>query len=611
MKFFTKIKTLSLVLALYAVGAVASVQSFAGSNAVAAAAADEDDDKVFCDMPYSQSFENENNDYDGTTNVPKGWLAVGDMPFITSSWTNIPAKQGDYYLLALESSQPREDRVYTSFFKMKKNVKYTISFYIYAPGNPQSKNKTDFEFTVGKEQDSEFHTKLTGMTECEFSKWQKVSTSFVPEEDGDYCFSFHISAAGAFAGWFGVDLFTVTYPEAVPMPKANFTTDACYELINSQLVGFSNSQIKMVNLSTDAKSYLWEVEGAYPSTSTEKNPSFFFPKSGTYNVKLTVKNSRGSNSTTSSLDVSVLGNCENLPLLMMNPGADAMTSRDNLDAYETHPYADFVAGVNHYYSRFAERFDVPEGRDYEIYSLSFYLYYYNLAIRYFKEEGAKPFSIVVYGEKDGRPDLNNIYGRIDKTMLEAWGSLNLGTWEQRGFEFKDKPIVAKGPFYVAFEFPEDLWIDEPDPGATRTCVGLCTVKHKSKVSSLYVKPVKVPETSEYVVDGNYCPVEEVDDEYKGFGLYLVAWVNVKNDSGVTSIALANDGSVASALRFNGDNLQISGTQRGERVLVYNAAGQLAGSVVASGEGCEVSLAGAPSGIYIVKTANGTKKIFKD
>lgn len=610
MKIFTYLKGLSVALAMFGLSANVFASSALPHNA-ALVAADDDDDKVFCDMPYSQSFENENGDYPGDTYVPTGWLAVGDMPFVTYSYSNVPAKDGTYYLMAFESSAARNDRCYTPFFKMKKGIKYSISFYIYAPGNPQTKNKTDFEFTVGTEQDEAFHTTaLTKITECEFSRWQKVAVSFTPEEDNDYCFSFHITSKAAYAGWFGIDLFTVTYPEAVPMPRASFAPVGCYSVMDDRMICFSNTKVKMSNLSTNATSYLWEVENAIPATSTEKEPEFMFPSTGSYKIKLTATNQRGSNSNTFTSLVNVYGNTSDLPIMNNDPNGDVMTTRDNLDAFDTNPYADFVAGVNHYYSHLAERFNVPEGRDYEIYSLSFYLYYYNLGIRYFQEECNKPFSVVIYGEKDGRPDLNNVYGRIDKTMKEAWGTLNLGTWEQRGFEFKDNPIVAKGPFYAAFEFPENLWLDETVSGATRTTVGFCGIKHRSKVSTLYVQPTSVPEGSEYVVDGNYCPVEKVDEKYKGYGLYLTTWCNVKNDTGVSSIALANDGSVASAVRLSGDVLQVSGTASGERVFVYNSAGSVVKSSVASGEGCELSVSDIPSGIYIVKTAKGTMKFMK-
>lgn len=594
-----------MALALFSVNAVNTSMA---ANAPAVLAASEDDDKVYCDLPYSQSFDNENNDYPGDTYVPTGWLSVGDMPFFTNSFQEIPAKDGNYYLMAMESSEVRNDRCYTPFFKLKKGIKYSISFYVYAPGNSQSKNRTNFEFTVGTEQDAEFHTRITGMDECEFSRWQKVATEYTPSEDGDYCFSFHITSSGAYAGWFGVDLFTITYPDAVPMPTAAFSPACCYNLMDSKIAAFSNSKIKMANLSTDAKTYLWEAEGAYPATSTEKEPSFSFPSSGTYKIKLTATNERGSKSTTSNISVDVNGNTNQLPLMTQNPNSDPMSMRGTAPAFDTNPYADFVAGVNHYYSHFAEKFDVPEGRDYEITALSFYALYYNLGIRYFKEECAKPFSIVVYGDKDGRPDLSTVYGRYDDTMQGAWGTLNLGTGEQRGFEFKQSPIVAKGPFYVAFEFPENLWLDETVEGATRTCVGLTSVKHKSGVSTLFVQPTSLPQTSQYTVDGNYCPIEDVDAEYKGLGLYLITWVNVKNDSGVSSVALSANGNVAFATQLRGDNLIVSGTNAGESVSLYNLSGEQVASVAATAQSTTLSVASLPLGIYVVKAKAGTQKI---
>lgn len=616
MRISTKIRSLALAFLSLAATAGAS-GSMPGTGGQQRAEGDEAD-KVYCGLPYSQSFENENNDYDGTTYVPKGWLAVGDVTFRTQNINDFAAKDGQWYLLAQESGNPRDDRVYTPFFSMKKGVEYDITFYIYAPGSSFSffTTKTDFELTVGTEQDAELQTQILEMNTCEYTKWHEVNLQYSPEEDGDYCFSFHITAKTAYAGCFAIDMLTVTAPGAVAPPKPGFAPVGMFNIMDSKLMAFDNSEFRMSNLTTGADSYLWEAEGAEPSVSTEAEPSFRFPVAGSYTVRLTATNEAGSNSLEKTFDVDLIGNADNTPLMMHDPNEDEIATRDNLAWFDTDPHGDFVTGVNRYYRHFAERFAVPEGRDYEVYALTDFVFFYNLAQRCADKERAKTFSLVFYGEKDGKPDLNTVYGRYDDTMLNAWGSLNVGVMEQRGWDFNAKmqegkvkqPIVAKGPFYVAFEFPDDMWIDEPDANVSRSCVGLCSVQHKSGVSSLYVQPTKVPEGSSYVVDGQYCPIEEVDPKYKGYGLYLVTWVNVKNGGGSTAIALAADGSVASAVRVAGNVLQVSGTHQGERVVVSSCSGSVVASAVACGESCELALPAVPKGVYIVSTASGAHKI---
>ena len=37
------------------------------------------------ELPYQQSFDNENEDYDGTSQLPTGWACTGTVPFVTAN----------------------------------------------------------------------------------------------------------------------------------------------------------------------------------------------------------------------------------------------------------------------------------------------------------------------------------------------------------------------------------------------------------------------------------------------------------------------------------------------------------------------------------------------
>lgn len=174
--------------------------------------------------------------------------------------------------------------------------------------------------------------------------------------------------------------------------------------------------------------------------------------------------------------------------------------------------------------------------------------------------------------------------------------------------FSAGATLPDGPFYVAFEFSDGLWFDEPDANVSRTEVGFGGFTHRSKVTTLYVQPTAVPETSTFVPDGSYCPVDALDAEYKGLGLNLVAWANVKGSE--TSVALTSDGSVAFDARLDGDLLTVSGTHAGETVLVSDVAGKTVATAKASAESTALSLSNVPAGLYIVKTDLGARKFVK-
>lgn len=61
----------------------------------------------------------------------------------------------------------------------------------------------------------------------------------------------------------------------------------------------AGNQVKFYSISTgEPTSYLWEFEGASPASSTEKNPTVTYYKSGKYPVSLTVRNNSGSDKIT-------------------------------------------------------------------------------------------------------------------------------------------------------------------------------------------------------------------------------------------------------------------------------------------------------------------------
>ena len=565
-------------------------------------------DGEVCELPYSQSFD-EAADYDGTSSVPKGWLSTGTKPFVTANMDALKAEDGTYYLISVESDAKRDERVYTPFFRMSKDTTYNVKFYLYMPGDIENGTASDFSFTVGTEQDSEFHTPLLTKTAYTNTKWTEVNVAYKPEKTGYYCFSFALSGEDVRAGEVCIDNFTVKAPGMIAKPKANFSFNGKFNLMDSKLIVFDNTEIQMVNQSTDADSCLWEVEGAVPATSKEENPTFTFPESGNYKVKLTVKNVKGESTRSESIDVTKFDDeVETLPVSPNNPNEDKIWTRDDMPYYDTAADADYVTGVNHYYRRIAERYDMPTGREYNLSSLNFYLCYYGLASGQYNEQAAAPFSVVVYADKDGRPDTDSIYGRYDTTMQGAFGTMGLAKAEMRTIAF-DKPIVAKGPFYVAFEFDKSFVLDDPDTHLSRSVFGIAGYEHRSDVTTFFVLPDSVPATATCGT-GHYVPVDSIDSEYKGVGLTIVTWMSVKKEGTATAIAMTPNGQIAFAARVDGSKLTVSGTREGEAVTVYNAAGQTVAKTVAKDMSTELSLASQPAGMYIVSTPAGTRKVMK-
>ena len=162
---------------------------------------------------------------------------------------------------------------------------------------------------------------------------------------------------------------------------------------------------------------------------------------------------------------------------------------------------------------------------------------------------------------------------------------------------------------LAFEFDNDLWIDEPDANLSRTVVGFGGAVHRTGNTSLYVQPTSVPDGCTYTPDGQYCPVDSLGSDYTGLGLNLTAWINVAKEGTPTSIAVTPDGNVAFAARIDGNTLTVSGTTAGDDIHVYTAAGQTVAHATATDDSTTLTLDAQP-GLYIVSTAAGTQKVVK-
>jgi chitodextrinase len=68
-------------------------------------------------------------------------------------------------------------------------------------------------------------------------------------------------------------------------------TVADFKLANPDEIIKEGSYLNLINTSQNAKSYLWDLGDG--TTSTEATPHYLYPKCGSYNVKLTVTDLSG------------------------------------------------------------------------------------------------------------------------------------------------------------------------------------------------------------------------------------------------------------------------------------------------------------------------------
>ncbi len=491
-------------------------------------------------VPYFNTFDNYDGDYDGESFLPKGWISSGIYPFFTASINGLDAVTGSYYLLTSESDiDNRNDRLYTPLFRLSNEHEYVISYYLYMPGNSGGGvlRATDLIVTVGTEQNIVSHPVVKQTIEDQsISEWTYQEFTFKPQLSGAYCFAFSLNTEVNFSGMVAIEDFKITAPGLVENPIADFAIGGNFNVIDSRMVVYKNQYVNITNLSEHGEEYLWVITSPTGSIqqSTDENPSLLFDESGEYNIELTVSNSAGTRSTSHKVEVEYIDyDNQDYTIMTMNPNQDELLERGSIPAFsangiEDYDY-DFVTGYNRYYKKYAERFEIPNSVKMEISVINTWLAHYRNRAYTTGSDSEKPFEIVFYGDTNGQLDEDKVFARISMTLKDAFGSTGIGAGAGEGrtinlVDFYGKPVEVEGTFYVAFEFADDMTIIADDPNLGRSYIALNTIKHATKNATLYVKPTSVPANSEVEADGNWYPVDMLDNAMSGVGAYIILWV---------------------------------------------------------------------------------------
>ena len=510
---------------------------------------DEDDDELIPNpnnymsampVPYYNTFDNYDGDYDGSSYLPKGWLSVGNMPFFTANIPSLDAVTGTYYLVAEQSDMNnRNDILFTPFFRLTADEEYVISYYLYMPGNSGGGvlRATNLTVTVGTEHDILYHPVVKQNIEDQsISEWQYQEFSFTPQVSGAYCFGFSLSTYVNYSGLVAIEDFNITIPGYVGVPFAEFGIGGNFNVIDSRMVVYKNQYVHLTNLSKNSDEYLWVVTSPTGSVqhSSEENPSFLFNESGEYTIELTASNSEDSRTTSKTVMVEYIDyDTEDYTLMTWNPTHDELLERGSIPAFsangvEDYDY-DYVTGYNRYYKKYAERFEIPSSVKLEISVINTWLAHYRNRAYTSGSDSDKPFEVVFYGETNGQLDEDKVFARISMKLKDAFGTTGIGSGAGEGrsinlVDFYGKPVEVEGTFYVAFEFADDMTIMADDPNIGRSYIALNTIKHATKNATLYVKPTSVPANSQVEADGNWYPVDMLDNKMSGVGAYIILWV---------------------------------------------------------------------------------------
>lgn len=571
-------------------------------------------------MPYYQSFD-EAADYDGTSQLPIGWLSTGDMPFVTANLTSLAAPTGTYYMIAPESNAVRNEKAYTPFFRFHAGTTYVLTFQLYMPGSYAGgvERLNTLVVSAGTEQDAEHQEAVLTFDKQSIAQWTSVTVKYTAPTDDEYCFAFNLSSEVNYSGVVAIDDVNVMAEGQVQRPIAKFGIEGgWYDIFTSGVVLFEGQSLQMVNLSTYGTEYEWEVSGVETFRSTANSPAFYIRHSGQYTITLTARNVSGERTVSKTVDVEIFGGeMEDAGIMTYNPGDDKylwyysqiptfFADRKTENDYKF----DFITGINHYYMQFAERFELPEGQKATIKSMSTYLTAYSRMTTQHSADRNHPFSIAFYGETNGRLDESKCFGRIESDVEAQFGKVGLGYEHpaQWGFIVEDAHATVEGAFYVAFEFADNMPIESPDPNITRSYVALSVVQHGSQETTIYGK-AKAGADPDFVPDGGWYRLDEIDPSMNaGYGTYLVLWCDLNKQDGV--VAIDQTGNAVFDVLVDGTTLHVSGTAEGERVAIYSLNGAQVLTATAADGATAVDVAALPAGVYMVVTSAGARKFVR-
>lgn len=479
-------------------------------------------------LPYTESFDNFGGNYDGTSMLPNGWIASGDEPFRTAKSSQTEAHTGTYYLVTIETTSPRVERAYTPFFEVEAGKTYELSYWTWMPGNSFYPAQNTLTLTAGTEQEADFQTtKIYETTANTGKNWVEHTAKYMATESGLVCFCFTLTTDDQLAGYVGIDDLSITAEDQEIPPSADFAVTSLSSLMTGTYCCYPGQKVKLTNLSKHATEYFWEMPGCVPETSTEAEPEVYFTSTDNYTIRLTARNKTGEATLTQDVAMEYIDYDTTLALQTFESDSKTI-NRGFIPTYSTHTEFDWYSGVNHYYRQMAQRIDMPDTQTASITQLNYQLTNYSLipstsSTTWFRQQEV-PMSIAFYGETDGHPDTSKCFGRYDSTIGKIVGMYGIGLSTFKSIELP-KPVATTGTFYIAFEIGEEFLVDSPDWQIGRSQFAIEPIVHRSKETTMWVKPNSDEQTLAYcpAAKDEWMLASDFNPEMAGWGLFLYVW----------------------------------------------------------------------------------------
>ncbi|MBR1882269.1 MAG: carbohydrate binding domain-containing protein [Muribaculaceae bacterium] len=526
------------------------------SVAMTASAAWQGTDQVFT-VPYSENFNNSeavirpNNEcyYPGWTIITPN---KNSMFQCRVNSTLDPQGDGNY-MVARAYSGARNDWAISPAITLRAGTKYTVSLKFFAPGGASNKPES-FKLTVGTDTtEAAQSTVILDLPNVNYKAWTTVTAEYTPTADGNYYFGVN-SYTPSRAYFIAFDDFKVEGADALEAQAKFYVPTALWSATSTAEGGLrllaEGQPLTFINQSANATAYSW-VTGGNPGESTEESPVVTYPASGSYSPALTASNASGSNTFSLPLNIKFVTDGEY---------TDDVTNRAYDDAENGSPLYQqyhYVAGMSRYYTKIAERYELPEGTTATVNDIKVSV---NDAAVTMRQLGYDvPMTLAILGDADGLPDDNNVIATYATTVYTLMGGTS-ATNKVAQYVI-DQPVKVTGNFHIV------LSIDGFSPSLLDH-FGLNTITHQEGESTF----------SAYFIAGRIENVEGWNKlenvaggtAYKGLGALI--YPNVTFNSSSTGLeSLTPAGEVTSVRYYDLTGRSAATPFHGVNIVVSNHA----------------------------------------
>ncbi len=526
-------------------------------------------------LPYFYSFE--------TTDISTdGWLLV-DPASLGKTVASTSAPYGDYYLRSnYSTTAARNLWAFSPSVALTAGTTYYVSIYVYAPG--YSGTNDEFKLTVGSAQDATTQTTIiidkTGANATAYADWTLVTGSFTASADGDYFFGINHCTAAIDVDLVAFDAFAVSantafvYPPSVKVTEwggglwsATSTTDKIYLSPGESLTYTANA--------TNTTGYQWNFGDATPSTSTNSQETIVFNSEGDKSVNLVATGNGGS--TTSTINLNVTRPADNLSDIVWN------ILPDDAITYLTISTNNYLAGINGYYRRIAEKYTLPSSVTVSLKSIDFYVAKYTMSAT----NRAKNVVINVYqAGADGLP--GTVLGTYTTTFGTLFGTSSITSATEKIYSLAT-PLSITGSFFIEINMSANT-----------------TTASTTNNFSLYSSAERaVPFNTGYVYyNSTWMPLSDSSLFGSYFSYGILPTLNFISPLSGIGEKSNNDLGVS----YSKNELNVNNAKAGSAVNVTDLTGKVVYSTAISNTNSSYSV-GLQKGIYIVKVGNKSTKLF--